>query len=90
MSVVARQTERPRHLKVSGANPTLSFEPCEDIGCVALEDGIRMLDLAVDLDPYLFHGRPSGVLTRLSSSALLNVTAGAGSIVPTFVVEGPA
>src|SRR5438128_11096145 len=40
MSVVVKQTERPRHLKVSGANPTLSFEPCEDIGCVALEDGI--------------------------------------------------
>jgi len=55
---------------------------------VALEDGIQMLDLAVDLDPYLFHGRPSGVLTRLSSSALLNVTAGAGSVVPTYVVEG--
>ena len=51
-------------------------------------DGVRMLDLAVDLDPYLFDGRPGGCLTRLSSSALLNVTAGAGSIVPTYVVEG--
>jgi len=52
-------------------------------------DGVRMLDLAIDLDPYLFDGRPGGCLTRLSSSALLNVTAGAGSIVPTYVVEGP-
>lgn len=52
-------------------------------------DGVRMLDLAIDLDPYLFQGRPGGCLTRLSSTALLNVTAGAGSIVPTFVVEGP-
>jgi len=52
-------------------------------------DGVRMLDLAIDLDPYLFDGRPAGCLTRLSSSALLNVTAGAGSIVPTYVVEGP-
>jgi len=51
-------------------------------------DGVQVLDLAVDLDPYLFEGRPWGCLTRLSSSALLNVTAGAGSIVPTFVVEG--
>lgn len=51
-------------------------------------DGVRMLDLAIDLDPYLFDGRPAGCLTRLSSSALLNVTAGAGSIVPTYVVEG--
>jgi uncharacterized circularly permuted ATP-grasp superfamily protein len=53
-------------------------------------DGLQMMDLAVDLDPYLFDGRPGGVLTRLSSSALLNVTAGAGSIVPTYLVEGPA
>jgi uncharacterized circularly permuted ATP-grasp superfamily protein len=52
-------------------------------------DGVHMLDLAIDLDPYLFDGRPDGCLTRLSSSALLNVTAGAGSIVPTYVVEGP-
>ena len=37
-----------------------------------------------------FDGRPGGVLTRLSSSALLNVTAGAGSIVPTYLVEGRA
>jgi uncharacterized circularly permuted ATP-grasp superfamily protein len=51
-------------------------------------DGVRMLDLAIDMDPYLFDGRPAGCLTRLSSSALLNVTAGAGSIVPTYVVEG--
>jgi len=51
-------------------------------------DGVHMLDLAIDLDPYLFDGRPGGCLTRLSSSALLNVTAGAGSIVPTYVVEG--
>ncbi len=53
-------------------------------------DGVQMLDLAIDLDPYLFDGRPAGCLTRVSSSALLNVTAGAGSIVPTYVVEGPA
>jgi uncharacterized circularly permuted ATP-grasp superfamily protein len=56
---------------------------------VALEE-IRLMDLAIDLDPYLFDGRPGGVLTRLSSSALLNVTAGAGSIVPTYLVEGRA
>ena len=53
-------------------------------------DGIRYLDLAVDLDPYLFNGRAGGFMTRVSAAALLNVTAGAGSVVPTFVVEGPA
>ena len=51
-------------------------------------DGVRYLDLAMDMDPYVFEGRASGCLTRLSSSALLNVTAGEGSVVPTFVVEG--
>jgi hypothetical protein len=35
----------------------------------------------------LFWGAVSGCLTRLSSSALLNVTAGAGSVVPTYIVE---
>ena len=53
-------------------------------------DGLRYLDLAVDLDPYLFNGRAGGFMTRVSAAALLNVTAGAGSVVPTFVVEGPA
>ena len=53
-------------------------------------DGLRYLDLAVDLDPYLFDGRARGFMTRVSAAALLNVTAGAGSVVPTFVVEGTA
>ena len=53
-------------------------------------DGMRYIDLAVDLDPYLFDGRVGGFMTRVSAAALLNVTAGAGSVVPTFVVEGPA
>jgi uncharacterized circularly permuted ATP-grasp superfamily protein len=55
-----------------------------------LLDGLREMDLSIDLDPYLFDGRVTGCLTRLSSSALLNVTAGAGSIVPTYLVEGRA
>jgi uncharacterized circularly permuted ATP-grasp superfamily protein len=53
-------------------------------------DGVRYLDLAVDLDPYLFDGRSMGFMTRVSAAALLNVTAGAGSVVPTFVLEGRA
>jgi hypothetical protein len=44
----------------------------------------RMLDTA----PFIFHGQyMDGCLTRLSTAALLNVTAGGGSSVPTFVVE---
>ncbi len=52
-----------------------------------LLDRVHYLDLSIDHDPYLFWGRVSGCLTRLSSSALLNVTAGAGSVVPTYIVE---
>jgi uncharacterized circularly permuted ATP-grasp superfamily protein len=55
-----------------------------------LLDRMHFLDLAVDCDPYLFWGKVGGQLTRLSSSALLNVTAGAGSVVPTYVVDGGA
>jgi uncharacterized circularly permuted ATP-grasp superfamily protein len=44
-------------------------------------------ELSADLDPFLFGTRVGGVLTRLSAAALLNVTAGTGSLAPTFVVE---
>jgi hypothetical protein len=41
----------------------------------------------VDADPFIFFGRTtSGCMTRLSSSTLLNVTAGGGSIVPSFII----
>lgn len=44
----------------------------------------RMLDTA----PFVFHGSyVDGCLTRLSTDPLLNVSAGGGSSVPTFVVE---
>lgn len=55
-----------------------------------LLENVHFLDLAADLDPYLFWGKVQGSLCRLSSSALLNVTAGAGSVVPTYIVEGTA
>jgi hypothetical protein len=55
---------------------------------VVLEGKVTTAKLAVDMDPYLFGGEVGGVMTRVSSSALLNLTAGAGSVVPTYVVEG--
>ena len=55
-----------------------------------LLDRMHFLDLSIDHDPYLFWGRVSGTLARVSSSAVLNVTAGAGSVVPTYVIEGAA
>ncbi len=49
---------------------------------------MHFLDLSIDHNPYLFWGAVSGCLARVSSSALLNVTAGAGSVVPTYVIAG--
>ena len=43
-------------------------------------------NMLVDLAPYLFRGRMSGYLTRLSATSLANVTSGGGQV-PAFVVE---
>ncbi len=51
------------------------------------DDGVDVIDLLVDTDPLLFRGEMGGILTRMSGSALLNVTAGAGSTTPTFLVK---
>ena len=48
-------------------------------------------DMLVDFAPYVFRGRVSGFLTRLSATGLANVTSGGGQV-PAFVVayKGPA
>jgi uncharacterized circularly permuted ATP-grasp superfamily protein len=54
-----------------------------------LWDGARLAiePRLVDLDPYCYHGREvHGMLTRLSAGSLLNVTAGTGSVAPTFLL----
>ena len=57
--------------------------PSMDGGTVRVAD--RMLDTA----PYVAYGQfVDGCLSRLSTAALLNVTAGGGSSVPTFVIAG--
>jgi hypothetical protein len=43
-------------------------------------------EMLVDLAPYLFRGRMSGYLTRLSDTGLANVTSGGGQV-PAFVVD---
>ncbi|HVH62636.1 MAG TPA: hypothetical protein VNA65_03445 [Candidatus Dormibacteraeota bacterium] len=53
-------------------------------------NGIRYVDFAMDMNPYLFAGRACGWLSRLSSSELLNVTGGAGSVAPSYIIEGEA
>jgi hypothetical protein len=53
-------------------------------------DGQRLVveDRLVDLDPFCYRGEAvHGVLTRLSAGGLLNVTAGGGSVTPTFVID---
>ena len=57
-----------------------------------LDDG--SLDISkrfVDANPYVFYGKTvGGCLTRLSSETLLNVTAGGGSVAPTFILRRKA
>ncbi len=49
---------------------------------------LHLLDRMMDTAPFVLHGAAmDGCLTRLSTAALLNVTAGGGSTVPVFVVE---
>lgn len=54
-----------------------------------MADGkLQVSDIMVDTNPFVCHGEfMDGCLSRISSSDLLNVTAGTGSTVPTFVVE---
>jgi hypothetical protein len=47
---------------------------------------VTMRDMLVDFAPYLFRGRMSGYLTRLSATGLANVTSGGGQV-PAFVVS---
>ena len=52
------------------------------------EGELSITPLYVDADPYVFSGGiVDGCLTRLSPVALLNVTAGAGSVVPTYIIR---
>lgn len=55
----------------------------------SLVDGrLEIYDRMLDTAPFVSHGDfMQGQLTRLSTAALLNVTAGGGSTVPTFLIE---
>ncbi len=53
-----------------------------------VEDHVEIYDRMLDTNPYIWYGGfMDGCLTRLSTASLLNVTAGGGSTVPTFVVD---
>lgn len=63
---------------------TIPNEPYPSMVDGKLQIYNRMLDTA----PFTFHGEyTEGCLTRLSTDPLLNVSAGGGSTVPTFIVE---
>jgi hypothetical protein len=53
-----------------------------------IDDRLQIYNRMLDTAPFIFHGDyVDGCLTRLSTDPLLNVSAGGGSTVPTFVVE---
>lgn len=59
----------------------------EDYPTLTRSGQVEIGQRLVDCDPFVFHGHMiGGCLTRLSTVTLLNVTAGGGSTVPTFVV----
>lgn len=63
-------------------------EISSEIFPVLTPDGIAFESRYLDLDPYTWRGqRVEGAGVRLSSSALLNVTAGGGSAVPMLVID---
>ncbi len=55
----------------------------------SIVDGrLKIFDRMLDTAPFIFYGDyVDGCLTRLSTDPLLNVSAGGGSSVPTFLVE---
>jgi hypothetical protein len=53
-----------------------------------VEGHVQIYNRLTDTNPYIWEGNfVSGCLTRLSTVALLNVTAGGGSAVPTFLIQ---
>src|SRR5690606_15274908 len=78
---VARAVEEPYVVQRRIALPSEPFAAMTDGGMV-IDDRI------VDIAPFCWHGAwMDGALTRISTSTLVNVTAGGGSTIPTFVVE---
>lgn len=61
----------------------LPYEPYPSL----IDGKVQVIERMQDTDPFLCHGTfMEGCLTRISTAALLNVTAGGGSTVPTFLV----
>ena len=52
--------------------------PLKKIPMPTFSGGLRVDEMFVDFNPFLFHNEVEGALIRLSSSSLLNVTSGGG------------
>lgn len=53
-----------------------------------IDGRVQFIDRQLDTAPFVYYGEfMDGCLTRLSTEPLLNVTAGGGSTVPTFVID---
>jgi len=61
--------------------------PLNKIPIPTFSDGLRMEEMFVDFNPFLFHNEVEGALIRLSNSSLLNVTSGGGQTA-LLVLEG--
>jgi uncharacterized circularly permuted ATP-grasp superfamily protein len=57
----------------------------EDFPQFDTEGRVTQRNMLVDLAPYLFRGKMTGYLTRLSATGLANVTSGGGQV-PAFIV----
>ncbi len=80
-AALAAALGRPTVLQRRIALPT---EPFPSL----VEGRLAFGDRIVDTAPFCWHGtHMDGTLTRISTATLVNVTAGGGSTVPTFVVE---
>jgi uncharacterized circularly permuted ATP-grasp superfamily protein len=83
--------EWARSIRTALASPYIVQErvPIPSEPYPSLVDGrLETYDRMLDTAPFVSYGEyMQGQLTRLSTAALLNVTAGGGSTVPTFLIE---
>jgi len=85
------QAEWERAVQAALAQPTVVQErvalPREPFPGL-VDNRVQLIDRMLDTDPFVFYGAyADGCLTRLSTAALVNVTAGGGSTAPTCLVE---
>jgi uncharacterized circularly permuted ATP-grasp superfamily protein len=80
-AAVAHALSTPHIVQERVAVPSESYPSWAD-------GSVHFIDRMFDTAPFVLNGSAvDGCLTRLSTAALLNVTAGGGSTVPCFVVE---